>query len=237
MTWATLDYPKAQITMRAVTAWEQQMRCRSCGKEPWTVAWIESIPAGSIFWDIGANTGAYSLIAGSRGLGTIAFEPGYNNYAAACDNVLANPSSVKNVTVLPIALSDATSLVPFGYRNLEAGAASHSFGGIEDQKGKLVAQLPSMAIRADELINAMHLVPPTHLKIDVDGAEARVLAGFGQVLTVLQGIMIEVPNKGEQVELIHGMLQAAGLSMVVSHNQRDGHMIQDVHYEEWRRLG
>ena len=232
MTWATLDYPKAQITMRAVTAWEQKLRVKACAKEPWCVAWIESIPAGAVFWDIGANTAPYSLVAGSRGILTFAFEPGYANYSAAQDNRLANPASATLITVLPIALSDVTALVPFFYRNLDPGAASHSFG---ETKEKMVAQAPAMAIRADECINAFHLPPPTHLKIDVDGAEARVLAGFGAALLGVQSVMIEVPNTGDQVDLIHQLLANGGLSHVVSHNQRDGHMIGDIHYEEWVR--
>ena len=32
-------------------------------KEPETLEWIETIPQGSTFWDIGANIGLYSLYA------------------------------------------------------------------------------------------------------------------------------------------------------------------------------
>ena len=230
--WTTLDYPKAQITIRGVSAWESKFRAKACEKEPWCVAWIESIPEGSVFWDIGANTAPYALIAGARGILTFAFEPGYANYSAAQDNRLANPASASLITVLPIALGDVTSLVPFFYRNLEPGAASHSFG---DTKEKMVAQAPAVAVRADEFINVFHVPPPTHLKIDVDGAEARVLAGFGQAIQTVQSIMIEVPNKGDQVDLIHQLLTNGGLKHVVSHNQRDGHTIGDIHYETWVR--
>src|SRR5688572_16327185 len=32
-------------------------------KQPATIAWIDAFPAGSVFWDIGANVGVYSLYA------------------------------------------------------------------------------------------------------------------------------------------------------------------------------
>jgi len=229
--WATLDYPRAQINIRAVSQWEQSFRAHACAKEPWTVAWIEEIPSGGTFWDIGANTGPYALIAAAHGIPTLAFEPGYANYQALCDNVLANVASAQHVAPLAIALSAETKLVSFFYRNLEPGAASHSMG---EAKDKMVGNLPALAMRANEVIDRFcGGIVPTHIKIDVDGAELAVLVGFGTQLERVRDIMIEVPNVGPHLDQIHGLLKRAHVLSTV-HNQRDGHMIPDVHYERWR---
>jgi len=44
-------------------------------KEPETIAWINTMPVGSVLWDIGANVGTYSLYALSRGIRVVCFEP------------------------------------------------------------------------------------------------------------------------------------------------------------------
>lgn len=230
--WTTLDYPQAQITIRAVSPWERSFRAQACAKEPWTVAWLETMSPSARFWDIGANTGPYALIAAARGVPTMAFEPGYANYQALCDNVLANVASARLVCPLPLALSAVTRIEPFFYRNLEPGAASHSLGTTTE---KMVGSLPALAVRADEVIDRWcGGQAPTHVKLDVDGAELAVLAGFGACLARVQDLMIEVPNSGASLEQIHALLSATH-TLCATHTQRDGHLIGDIHYEQWVR--
>ena len=45
---------------------QKAYRLNACRKEPWTVAFIEAMPANSRFWDIGANVGSYALVAAAR---------------------------------------------------------------------------------------------------------------------------------------------------------------------------
>lgn len=230
--WATLDYPRMPITIRAVSQWEQAFRAHACAKEPWTVSWLETIdPQAALLWDIGANTGPYALIAAALGIPTLAFEPGYANYQALCDNVLANVSSAQHVTPLPIALSAESALVPFFYRNLEPGAASHRLGAGTE---KMVGALPVLALRADEVIDRWcHGRAPTHVKLDVDGTELAVLTGFGTQLARVRELMIEVPNAGPMLAEIHALLERTH-RLATTHTQRDGQMIGDIHYEHWR---
>lgn len=52
-------------------------------KEPETLEWIERMPIGSIFWDIGANIGLYSCYAAKkRGCRVFCFEPSVFNLEA-----------------------------------------------------------------------------------------------------------------------------------------------------------
>ena len=122
--------------------------------------------------------------------------------------------------------------MPFFYRDLEPGAASHGFG---EGSGKMVAQLPAMAMTAMSAIEAFGLTQPTHLKIDVDGAEFRVLVGFAARLNMVKEIMIELPNEGHALESIHSLLKDRGFALAESYTERDGHAIGNIHYELHRR--
>ena len=232
--WDQLDSQTAKIVMRAETAPERQMRIVACRKEPWTVQWIEAIdPPTSVLWDIGASTGPYSLLAGSRGISTVAFEPAYASYAALVDNLLANPAAAQKIVPLCLALADVTGLVALGYRSLEAGAGSHVFGAT--QAPKIVASLPAMTMRGDDACRLLGLVPPTHLKLDVDGAESRVLAGLQGILASgrLRSVMLELSTgdlrRGEHLE-------AAGFKETARFTERAGKPIGGgIMYARWER--
>src|SRR5262249_31231684 len=63
-TTARLDYLKREIFLHINSNIELKTRTRSCAKEPDLVDWIESnFKAGEVFFDVGANVGAYSLVA------------------------------------------------------------------------------------------------------------------------------------------------------------------------------
>jgi hypothetical protein len=57
-----LDYTGAEIVIQAASK-PSRKRKKAQQKEPFTVESIESLPAGDVLYDIGANVGAYSLIA------------------------------------------------------------------------------------------------------------------------------------------------------------------------------
>src|SRR5271166_5591098 len=60
-------------------------------REPETLAWIDAFVTPCVFWDIGANIGAYSLYAALRpDITILAFEPAAASYMALCENVAAN---------------------------------------------------------------------------------------------------------------------------------------------------
>jgi FkbM family methyltransferase len=190
-----LDYPHADILMR-VTTDAEEYRLRACAKEPFTIDWIHShIAAGDVLYDIGANVGAYSLVAARKpggGARVFAFEPSYPTVATLCANVILN--DVANlVTPMPIALSDATKMTVFSLGSLQPGAARHALGESDPEDGLAYPQ-PIMVYRLDDLIAAFRLPPPNHIKLDVDGGELEVLAGASQTLgsPSLRTLLIEV---------------------------------------------
>src|SRR2546423_5415633 len=105
-----LDYDGAEILVGVTSRAEILSRLRPCAKEPWTVRWLErNLREGDVLYDVGANIGAYSLIADALGRGArvVAIEPAYANYAALCDNVLLNGRGDR-IVPLPVALAEET---------------------------------------------------------------------------------------------------------------------------------
>src|SRR5438105_818190 len=145
-----LDYDGAEIRVGVTSRAEILSRLRPCAKEPWTVRWIEqNLRDGDVLYDVGANIGAYSLVAaalGREGVQVVAVEPAYANYAALCDNVLLNGRG-DVVVPLPLALAGRTGLDALGSREVGAGAAGHGVGG-----GASAHVQPVLTYRLDDLI-------------------------------------------------------------------------------------
>ena len=55
-----------------------------------------------------------------------------------------------------------------------------------------------MAYRLDDLIKQFSLPSPTHLKIDVDGAEGSILAGAPNCLRQIKSLLIEVEGQNAE---------------------------------------
>lgn len=195
-----LDYGRFPIYM-CVDSWiENDVRLHSCSKEPYTVEWIESrFKPGDVFYDVGANVGAYSLIVFKFLSGQTqiyAFEPGFVVFPQLCRNIYLNGAS-KAVVPLQIALAHQTSITPFNYQNLIPGGALHSLGAAIDYLGKdfqPVLSLDTLSYRLDDFVEQFGLQIPNHIKIDVDGAEYQVLQGSEKILgrQEVRSVLVEV---------------------------------------------
>lgn len=227
---APLDYEPIKIMMEYESD-QENYRIAACQKEPWTKDFVESIPSDGVFYDVGANVGSYSLIAAKRGIETVAIEPGFNNYAALCRNLLRN--EVLHTTVpLNVALANRTGLIWFDYHDVRQGGASHVFGAALPQFYSTHRQ-KVMTFRLDELIAAFNLPAPTHIKIDVDGngnVEMAVLQGMENTLKSesLVGLMLEIPLETE--EQIVGGLAERGWKMAERFDRRGDQKIANICY-------
>lgn len=194
-----LDYEKARIRI-VVDDKAEIMRLSPARKEPWTTNWIDRfVKEGDVFYDIGANVGAYALIAAAVTQGkasVFAFEHSFSTFSALNRNVILNGYE-KAVTCLPFALWSDTGLDVFNYRDIQSGAALHSVGEMPFGKGgesEPDARMKIAVFRLDDLIKQLGLPPPNHIKIDVDGGERHVLEGAAETLAdpSLRSVMIEV---------------------------------------------
>jgi FkbM family methyltransferase len=214
-----LDYPRTAIYLAPTTKLARN-RSRACAKEPFTVEWIErSLQPGDVLYDIGANVGAYALIAGRQASGDVrvyAFEPAYATYATLCDNIVLNQAD-EIVHPLQVLLGARTEVTAIHLRDRRAGAAQHEDHDEQSGDGAHVAsqyRQPVLAYRLDDLIRD-GLPTPNHVKLDVDGAELSVLEGAPQALSdpALRSLMIEVAERDATSigELLgeHGLVENA----------------------------
>jgi len=165
-------------------------------KEPETIAWIRGFAASDVFFDVGANVGAYSIYAARRGSMVTAFEPEASNFAVLNRNIRLNGLDGV-VTAYPIAISDSVRLDALRLHAAEPGAALHVFGSNVDFKAETFAPAAiqgAISMPLDDLVYRFGLPCPTKLKIDVDGLEPQVLRGAQRLLADnrLNGILLEI---------------------------------------------
>jgi len=231
-----LDYPGAAVEMMARTK-QERFRLRATEKEPWTVEWLDaSLGPGECLYDVGANVGAYSLMAaaGAAKARVLSFEPGFASFATLCENVAHNRVDDR-VTPLPVALSDATQVSTLAYGDLASGKALHGLGGDPSEAGVVFNQT-LLTYRLDDLVERFGLPLPNHLKVDIDGSEAAMLRGAERTLADagLRSVMVEVSAR-EATE-IEALLARAGLEREHATERRvkDGRQVNHW-YELWRR--
>jgi FkbM family methyltransferase len=137
----------------------------------------------SVFWDIGACVGNFSLFAAKRAKEVLSFEPDGLTYSSLLKNIFN--SGLENVTAYSVALGNVNTLSNLYMKDFRIANAYNSVGREVDFAGKFYKSAFSQKViqlRADTLLSDYSITPPTHLKIDVDGNELQVLEGFGEIL-------------------------------------------------------
>ena len=216
-----MDFPEHDILLNIDSEIEYGIRLHSCAKEPETVEWIRAFfKEGDVFYDIGANIGAYSLVASKLFKGNIrvyAFEPAYMNFGQLCTNIALNHCQ-DSITPFQIALSDRTNIDILNYSSMASGGALHSVGEPVDFKGDTflpALRQPVLSFRMDDLINQFCLPLPTHIKIDVDGTEFKILAGATETLTSprLNTVIMEINGNSQEASKIVELFKQKGLQL------------------------
>lgn len=175
--------------------------------EPDTVKWINEFKEKSLFLDIGANIGVYSLYAAYKKCDVISIEPHSLNFAALNLNIMDNKFEDK-IIAFPISANEKRKAsYLFHSKNLKFGGAHTTFGRKITDSGKQFDtkfKSGSYAVSIDEILNDLNL-RPTHIKIDVDGNELNVVNGMEKTLlsNKLESVLIEVnPNFDEHKNCI-----------------------------------
>ena len=160
-------------------------------KEPETLSWIDGFDKGDVLWDIGANMGCYSVYAANRkDLKVCAFEPSPVNFWLLGANVALNDFSDR-ISLYPFALSDVSGVIHWSL-DIKPSSADNQLTG----SGRAAIQTYSI----DELIAIQAAPFPYHIKLDVDGIEALILAGAKKTLgdNRLKSLLVEV-DEGDKI--------------------------------------
>ncbi|MBM3358612.1 MAG: FkbM family methyltransferase [Betaproteobacteria bacterium] len=186
-------------------------------KEPDTIEWIRSFAPEDVLVDIGANVGMYSVWAArTRGARVYAFEPEAQNFALLNKNILVNGLGGK-VTAYCVALSDSADFSLLYVSGFTQGGSGHTFGAdLDHHLRPRVSPFAQGCVSTtlDALVASGALPVPTHIKIDVDGLEHRVLAGCSSTLRDprVKSVLVEINSGLEEHRRIVGDLTALGFA-------------------------
>jgi FkbM family methyltransferase len=175
-------------------------------KEPETISFIESFDANSVFWDVGANIGIYSIYASKlKNISVYSFEPSLLNVELLFRNVQINDLG-KKITIVPIALSSQTSVLDFfmSKNDLHWAGAHNSIGSNTSFTGGRMKDFitsSQVSFRGQDIVKTIKIPTPTHIKIDVDGLEGDVIQGLGTILGDVQFILVEVDESNKDLNL------------------------------------
>ena len=135
-------------------------------KEPETIEWIDSFENNSVFWDIGANIGLYSLYAALvHDSKVFAFEPAASNYFCLCKNIELNKLD-KQIFPLCISFSDQTKIAPLNMVSTEYGSSQNEFDYEKNDLGEnpdFMFQQSSIGFTIDDFIKIYNPSLPNHL--------------------------------------------------------------------------
>jgi FkbM family methyltransferase len=180
-------------------------------KEPCTLEWIAGFQADEVLVDVGANVGMYTVwAAATRKVKVFAFEPEAQNYALLNRNIIANGLQDR-VRAYCMGLSDSQGLTELYMADMRIGGSNHTVGEAVDFKlepSQFAYRQGCIVNTLDALVHSQAIPLPAHIKIDVDGIEAKVVAGAKTILTNtgVRSLLIETnTNLAEHRNMIHAL--------------------------------
>jgi FkbM family methyltransferase len=191
--------------------------------EPDLLDWIDTMPSNAVFYDVGASNGPFSTYAALKNLQVVAFEPEAQNFAVLEMNHYLNREKIQHpILPLNIALSDEAGVGKMYCRNYVAGYHMKMLDAplrrMEDQQFEPSHIQPVLKNRLDDLIDCYALPVPQYMKVDVDGAEAKLLQGARKTLAHpdFKELFIEVvyPEDEAKGKPVISLIEGLGFEVV-----------------------
>ena len=208
----------------------EQWRCDTFfTKEPETLQWIEKLMRnGEVLYDVGANIGVYSLYAASLypEMKVYGFEPFVNNYTRLCENIHLN--GFKNVFAVCIALSQEPGISPLFIKDPVVGSSGHQIDQSVDEWGEEFEAVRTHHILTDTIDNLIAhygLTAPNHIKIDVDGAEGKIVNGMVKTIQnpSLKSVLIEINHTSTDGDEVIRLFRKQGFTTDNEFNKLEKH--------------
>ncbi|WP_114394741.1 FkbM family methyltransferase [Oleisolibacter albus] len=147
---------------------------------------------GGLFIDVGANIGAYTLIASELpGVTVVALEPNPTAFRKLCFNVERNRR--RNVHLLNEAASDHAGTIQM--TNDGSSSINRVVDPVADPDGQQAATIAVPCRRLDQSLPSLGLpIPdglPVLVKMDIEGHEPAALAGMEGLFDRIDAILVE----------------------------------------------
>lgn len=171
---------------------------------------FENTRPGGSFIDIGANIGTFTIPIASKGVDTMAVEVLPENFLVLCEAVRIN--NLTNVTPVHAAAYDGSKIVRvFGDSAwgeiIQSGRQHHSLYDVE-------ATFPAPGISVDHLIDIYGFSGIDLIKIDVEGAELKVLSGMTNTLS--RDKKPDIIFEGNELTSVHNKYTSKNLIKLLS---------------------
>ena len=173
---------------------------------------LKLLRPGSTFIDVGANIGDFSLLAasvtGSAGR-VLAFEPEATNCCLIKRNIELN--GYKNIEVFQLALSDSN-----GEASLYLGDRCDYHSLLKDQPERKAGVIAVKTRTLDSFLEEFGQDRVDMIKVDVEGAELKVLRGAREMLRRNPNVVILLelhPRMGVNPAEVCDFLRQLGLSL------------------------
>jgi FkbM family methyltransferase len=208
------------VEMSLVTSNRALSLCARMNYETEVLDFIDALSPHTVFYDLGACEGRFSIYAALKGLEVYAFEPEEKNFKVFQENIALNQKNIKG-RIFP-------SQVALGESNHQSTLkiAQDWAGGHQ----KVVSSAPSRTdldfdfkltqtidvVSLDELIVRKSHPVPQALKVDIDGSEIPFLKGAKKTLTqsTLKKILFELSDEDPGTKLIENDLLELGFTLV-----------------------
>lgn len=188
-------------------------------KEPETIEWIDGMDDGDVLFDIGANVGVYTLYAAiNRKVRVLAFEPLAANYYLLNRNIEENGLSDMAASYC-VAINDSDMISTLHIQDTGFGTAMSSFDDPVDHHGKQFSAMfeqGMIGMSLDSFIEIFEAPFPSHIKIDVDGIENKIVRGAQRTLSDprLKSVSIELDEgRPKLTDNVIAMMADAGLDL------------------------
>ena len=154
------------------------------------LAWRKALSPGKLFVDVGANLGLYTIWALDLGADVIAIEPSRQSLARLEENLLLNGYSAQIVAAAMGATTGTMALTTALDQQNHLLLEAHC----PDGDHEVVAVETLDGVVGDRVVHG--------LKIDVEGAEALVLAGAERLLAEHRARLIQLEWNEASVDLL-----------------------------------
>jgi len=145
-------------------------------------ALLDGLRPGNVFFDVGSYFGYYAMLAAKRGARAYAFEPVQANFEMLA--VHKDLNAFDDLHVFRAAVSDQAGAVFFE----EPNAGNRGTGHLTGAAGRRAVQVD--AVTLDAFMDDQRIERLDAVKIDVEGAELKVLAGASATLTKFHPMLL-----------------------------------------------
>jgi FkbM family methyltransferase len=151
---------------------------------------------GRVVFDVGANIGSYTLLASEQPAQVFAFEPHPETFRILKSNVDLNGRSNVNLFCLALGSKNGKAFLTDRASSAINQLVEHSERELHSERGLIKVH----TVRADSFIDEVGVVPEI-LKVDAEGHEYEVLEGFGDYLTRIDLLLIEIQKRNREAVL------------------------------------